>query len=147
LGAGGLRNTTRSRSKGSLHSYNLYFRFFADDTPIRVFKNQKQEGIPFPDQFPMHTEATIWTADWAGGPVKWKNGPFKAQYEGFEINGCPSSSGFEGCRSPSLPWNQVHELKDVQIEAYTEARKNYVIYDYCSDPNRKPANPKECENV
>lgn len=134
------------------HTYKILWNpssimFFVDDIPIRVFKNRKQEGIPFPDQFPMHIEATLWAAAWAGGPVNWKNGPFKAQYEGFAIHGCPSSSGFKGCGSPNLPWNKVHGLSPKQMEAYNGIKKNFIVYDYCSDPKRQPVNPKECQDL
>ncbi|GMH20410.1 hypothetical protein Nepgr_022251 [Nepenthes gracilis] len=121
--------------------------YFVDDIPIRVFKNSTKYGLPYPSQ-PMHIEATMWNAEgWAGGPVNWSNGPFKAQYEGFGIHGCGSGYGPLGCAAPVLPWNRkgLHQLSEEQQRAYQQVKKKYVFYDYCYDKKRRPEFPIECK--
>lgn len=82
------------------HTYKILWNehqivFYVDDVPIRVMKNRTNEGITYPSQ-PMQVEGSIWDGDsWAtdGGRTKtnWSNGPFKAYFQGFLINGCPSN--------------------------------------------------------
>ncbi|KAL9239114.1 hypothetical protein vseg_013464 [Gypsophila vaccaria] len=132
------------------HTYHILWNsysiiFFVDNTPIRVFKNNKMVGIPFLERA-MHIEATLWTADWAGAPVQWSYGPFKAQYKNFGIDGCPSSDGPVQCESPGLKWSKYHGLNDSEIGAYKQIKKQFLTYDYCTDPQRQPAIPKECED-
>lgn len=52
-----------------------------DDTPIRIYKNNKDLGVPFPDQQAMSVFASLWNGEeWAtqNGAIKlnWSNAPF-----------------------------------------------------------------------
>ncbi|GAB2282062.1 hypothetical protein Dimus_016620 [Dionaea muscipula] len=121
--------------------------FYIDGIPIRVFKNGNSDELPFLRQ-PLRIHATIWDgSNWAGGPIDWSKGPFKAQYEGFGINGCPSSNGPQTCASPALPWNKNHGLSPKQQREYQKFKSNYMFYDYCNDNTRKPAYPRECHSI
>uniref|UniRef100_A0A7N2MM49 GH16 domain-containing protein n=1 Tax=Quercus lobata TaxID=97700 RepID=A0A7N2MM49_QUELO len=74
-------------------------RFYVDNVPIRVFKNNKNIGVNYPSQ-PMHIEASLWDGDsWAtdGGQTKinWTHAPFNAHYQGFGIAGCPVQNSLD----------------------------------------------------
>ncbi|GAB2282064.1 hypothetical protein Dimus_016622 [Dionaea muscipula] len=125
----------------------IHLWFCIDGIPIRIFKNGNSDGLPFLRQ-PLRIQAMIRDgSNWAGGPIDWSKGPFKAQYEGFGINGCPSSNGPQTCASPALPWNKNHGLSPQQQREYQKFKSNYMFYDYCNDNTRKPAYPRECNSV
>lgn len=128
------------------------FRFFADETPIRVFKNLASRGVEYPSQA-MRIIASLWDGeDWAtdGGQAKtnWSQAPFTAQFRGFAVDGCisPPGSSAGSCSSPGLWWNAAsfRELNSSQNTAYQNVRKKYMTYDYCSDKQRFPVLPPEC---
>lgn len=123
-------------------------RFFIDDTPIRVFKNYTNLGVPYPRQ-PMRIEATLWNGDWASPQkINWAYAPFRALYQGFDISGCSTqSSNVEECYKSNYWWNNRNywELNPTQKQAYENVRKKYMNYDYCNDKPRFPFGlPKEC---
>ncbi|OMO98401.1 Glycoside hydrolase, family 16 [Corchorus olitorius] len=125
-------------------------RLFVDETPIRVFKNNSNIGIDYPSQ-PMEVQGTIWKGDWAahGKPVDWDSAPFKANYQGFGIDGCQAlSPNDEKCQSPDLAWNgeKFWDLDPNQRKAYEDVRSKYLKYDYCSDRARYPTVLPECQN-
>ncbi|KAF5936016.1 hypothetical protein HYC85_027145 [Camellia sinensis] len=69
---------------------------FCDEYPIRVFKNNRRDGVGFLTQ-PMQLMATIWDEDsWAtnGGKTKiiWAHAPFISHFRGFAIDECPYDS-------------------------------------------------------
>ncbi|CAL5399077.1 unnamed protein product [Camellia sinensis] len=78
--------------------------YFVDEYPIRVFKNNRRDGVGFPTQ-PMQLMATIWNGDsWPtnGGKTKiiWAHAPFISHVRGFSIDGCPyDSSHRKSCNS------------------------------------------------
>ncbi|KAF7119446.1 hypothetical protein RHSIM_Rhsim13G0046700 [Rhododendron simsii] len=139
------------------HDYKVLWNqhlivFYADDIPFRVFKNNANIGVSYPTQ-PMQIEASLWDGDsWAtdGGQTKtnWSQAPFKAHFQGFNIDGCPSSSTTtQGqCYSSNFWWNQEKywKLDSNQQKAYENVRNNYMTYDYCSDRPRYPKPPAEC---
>nr|POF01921.1 gpi transamidase component pig-t [Quercus suber] len=93
--------------------FNLVYnyRFYVDNVPIRVFKNNKNIGVDYPSQ-PMHIEASLWDGDsWAtdGGQTKinWTHAPFNAHYQGFGIAGClvQNSLDIQQCYSSKYWWN------------------------------------------
>ncbi|KAL4649976.1 hypothetical protein ACB092_01G052600 [Castanea dentata] len=96
------------------HNYQILWNqhqvvWFVDDTPIRVFKNNKKIGVGYPAQS-MQIEATIWNGSWAGEP-NWSQAPFQAHYQGFGIDGCLAQNhtiGFSDCSSPTFSWNGVN---------------------------------------
>ncbi|XWS14001.1 hypothetical protein CRYUN_Cryun36dG0086800 [Craigia yunnanensis] len=124
------------------HTYKILWNerqivLFVDETPIRVFKNNTNIGVDYPSQ-PMQVQGTIWKGDWAanGKPVNWSSAPFKANYQGFGIDGCQTQiANAQECHSPDLFWNgeQFWELDPNQRKAYENVRNKYLKYDYCSD--------------
>ncbi|CAO2831401.1 unnamed protein product [Amaranthus hypochondriacus] len=129
----------------NFHTYTILWNpqlimFKIDQTPIRVFRNYENEGIPFfPKVQPQRIYASLWNADdWAtqGGRVKtdWSKAPFSAYYRNFNID--TSING--AWRSHDLDANGRMRLRWVQ--------KNYMIYNYCTDWNRFSQNlPPECK--
>lgn len=137
--------------KREVQIYSLLFicRFFIDDTPIRVFNNYTNYGVPYPTQ-PMRIEAALWTADWAtfGHKINWTYAPFVAHYQGFDISGCSAqNSDVEECYSSNHWWNNMEywNLNSTQQKAYENVRKKYMNYDYCDDKAMYPSGlPREC---
>ena len=125
-----------------------YTRFYVDDIPIRVFKNNSNIGVDYPSQ-PMQIEGSLWNGEsWAtdGGQTKtnWSCAPFRTHFQGFRIDGCPSD--YSNCHSSNLWWNQKKfwKLDSTQQKAHENVRNKYMNYDYCSDTNRFAVRPKEC---
>lgn len=84
--------------------FNWVFRFFVDNIPIRVFKNNTRLGARYPSQ-EMSVEGSIWNGEsWAssGKKIEWSQAPFQAHYQEFGIYGCPFGAN---CSSESqLYW-------------------------------------------
>jgi xyloglucan:xyloglucosyl transferase len=126
-------------------------RFYVDNTPIRVFKNNRDIGVDYPSQ-PMQIEGSLWDGDsWAtdGGQTKtnWSSAPFKAHLQGFDFGGCAvQNSNIQQCSSPNYWWNTAKywELDSGQQREYENVRNKYMNYDYCSDRHRYPTPPPEC---
>ncbi|XVF32181.1 hypothetical protein REPUB_Repub17cG0059800 [Reevesia pubescens] len=141
------------------HTYQILWNqhqivFYVDDIPIRVFKNNKNIGVGYPSQ-PMKVEASLWDGDsWAtdGGKTKtnWSMSPFQANFQGFDISGCPtiqnSNNNIQECYSPKYWWNSENywKLDSKQQGELENVRKKYMNYDYCSDRPRYPVPPPEC---
>ncbi|XP_010241425.1 PREDICTED: xyloglucan endotransglucosylase/hydrolase protein 2-like [Nelumbo nucifera] len=138
------------------HTYRVLWNthqivFFVDDTPIRVFRNKAKIGVHYPSQ-PMQVVGSIWDGDsWAtdGGQTKvnWTVAPFKTYFRNFDIDACPSSKLPQLCYSPKFWWNRdkYSNLNSTQQKRYLYVRKNYMVYDYCSDKTRYPVPPPECD--
>ncbi|GAB4838213.1 Xyloglucan endotransglucosylase protein 7 [Ancistrocladus abbreviatus] len=151
------------------HTYSVLWNpqriiFSVDVTPLREFKNMESIGVPFPKSQPMRIYASLWNADdWAtqGGRIKtdWTKAPFTASYGSFSINACKWTSRGSSCtssqssasttstatsRSSINSWmNQ--ELDSTSQERMNWARKNYMIYNYCTDESRfSQGLPPEC---
>ncbi|XP_073290626.1 xyloglucan endotransglucosylase/hydrolase protein 2-like [Primulina huaijiensis] len=138
------------------HSYKILWNqyqivFYVDEIPIRVFKNNTNIGVMYPTQG-MHLEASLWDGDsWAtdGGQTKtnWSNSPFTANFQGFNIVGCPATSTSAHCYSSKYYWwnhKKFWTLDHHQRKAYEHVRKKYMNYDYCADRPRYPKPPPEC---
>lgn len=131
----------------------IFFRFFIDDIPIRVFKNNTRIGVPYPTQA-MQIEASLWNGDsWAtdGGRTKtnWSNSPFVARFQDFNVGGCTlseSSADVQKCYGSDYWWNESKywKLDHKKMKKYEQVREKYMNYDYCSDRNRHPITPTEC---
>ncbi|KAL9670922.1 hypothetical protein QQ045_008484 [Rhodiola kirilowii] len=132
------------------HKYQILWNqnhivFFIDDSPIRVFNNYKHMGVKFPSQ-QMHIEGTIWDGHvWAspdGREINWTLTPsFHAQYQWFDIYACQyDTSNVQRCYnySPDLWWNgqTFSSLNDKQMRDLANFRRQYLTYDYCTDPSR-----------
>lgn len=141
----------------------LCFSFSVDGTPIREFKNQESNGVPFPKNQPMRIYSSLWNADdWAtrGGLIKtdWSIAPFTASYRNFNANNaCVSSNGVSSCSSSSSPNSSSsastsnawlsEELDLTRQERLRWVQKNYMIYNYCTDTKRFPQGlPTECKS-
>ncbi|MBA0568858.1 hypothetical protein Golob_006325 [Gossypium lobatum] len=132
----------------------LQNRFFVDEVPIRVFKNNGDEKNDFfPNEKPMYLFSSIWNADeWAtrGGLEKtdWKRAPFVSSYKDFSVEGCQWEDPYPACVSTTTKnwWDQYKawHLSDSQKMDYAWVQRNLVIYDYCKDNERYPKLPGEC---
>lgn len=112
-------------------------RFYVDGTPIRAFRNLERRGVPYLKSQPMRLYASLWDAEeWAtrGGLVKtdWSQAPFAASFRGFAVD-----------TSRGSWWTQ--SLDSAATQKMQWVRKNYMIYNYCTDYNRFPQGfPPEC---
>lgn len=130
-----------------------FCRFYVDTTPVRVFKNSEDLGVPFPNSQGVGIYASLWDGSkWAtqGGKVglDWNASPFVASFQGFgvdscevtgyNVNACKYAQGkwWDGPEFQSLTPNQIGQLKSV--------RYNHIVYDYCTDKQRFPTTPAEC---
>ncbi|XAR58732.1 Xyloglucan:xyloglucosyl transferase [Bertholletia excelsa] len=135
------------------HTYQILWNqhqivFYVDGIPVRVYKNSTNMGVNYPSQA-MRIEASLWDgSSWAtdGGQTKinWTHSPFKAHFQGFSVDGCPSSS--QDCLSSKYWWNgeRFWRLEPPQQEGYENVRGMYLTYDYCLDRPRYPTPPPEC---
>eukprot|EP01018_Ginkgo_biloba_P006632 Gb_21649 [translate_table: standard] len=140
------------------HTYSVFWNlyhiiFYVDSVPIRVYKNHADKGIPFPRRQPMGIYASLWNGDsWAtrGGLVKvdWEKAPFIASFRNFKADACVWNGNPRFCRAASSTnwWNKrrYSTLDATQRRLLKWARKNYLIYDYCTDTRRFKTLPKEC---
>ncbi|XP_054821967.1 xyloglucan endotransglucosylase/hydrolase 2-like [Prosopis cineraria] len=136
----------------NFHKYSIIWKpqhiiFLVDDIPIRVFKNEEAEGVPFPKNQAMRMHSSLWNADdWAtrGGLVKtdWSKAPFTAYYRNFKMSSSSSSdSSFSGSKVQSK-----NELDANGRRRLRWAQKYFMIYNYCTDLNRFPQGlPPECK--
>ncbi|XP_058114276.1 xyloglucan endotransglucosylase/hydrolase protein 2-like [Magnolia sinica] len=140
----------------NFHTYKILWNpyqlvFFVDNIPIRVFANKTNIGVGYPSK-PMQVLASLWDAeDWAtdGGQAKtnWTCAPFKANFQGFNVDGCKSyDPNISPCYSSSLWWNSAEHMRlsPAQQILYEYVKKRYITYDYCSDKPRFPTPPPEC---
>ncbi|KAK6137149.1 hypothetical protein DH2020_029113 [Rehmannia glutinosa] len=126
------------------HTYEFLWNsrqivFIVDKIPIRVFKNNLAQGVPYPTKA-MHIEGSIWNADWAGA-VDWTQAPFIAQYKDFDFYACQAQAGKDvsGCASEQYFWNRQSywELNAEQKQQMDHYRELYMSYDYCSKPSTR----------
>ncbi|MCO5577063.1 hypothetical protein L7F22_030885 [Adiantum nelumboides] len=133
------------------HAYSFswtpnHILFTVDDVPIRVFKNLEKQGVPYLNTQAMGIYSSIWNGDeWAtqGGRIKidWADAPFITSYQGFNVDACDVEV-FE-CKNFSSSWSQP-SLTLSQLANLEKIKKNYIVYDYCSDTSRYEIAPIEC---
>lgn len=143
------------------HEYSVLWNqkqivFYVDDTPIRVFKNNKQSlGIDYPDSQPVGIYSTIWNGEnWAtnDGWVKlnWTHAPFVATYEKFNVDACLVVNGntapcIQTAQSNNWWEQSAHQTLGVhEVDQLNWIRKFYLVYNYCTDRGRNPTPPAEC---
>ncbi|XP_057828320.1 xyloglucan endotransglucosylase/hydrolase 2 [Cryptomeria japonica] len=124
------------------HSYGVlwtpqHILFMVDGVPIRVFKNNKAVGVPYPESQAMGVYSSLWNGDsWAtqGGLVKidWSHAPFVAAYRNFQAHNSFNER------------YQTDMLSPAEKKKLWWVKKNYMIYDYCNDKQRYPVPPPEC---
>ncbi|GLJ57646.1 hypothetical protein SUGI_1357790 [Cryptomeria japonica] len=121
-------------------------RFSLDGTPVRVFKNNENVGVAYPKNQGMRIYSSLWnTDDWAtrGGLVKidWSKALFVASYQSFNAQVCSTSSS--DCSANA--WYNQAALDSGEQQQLEWVRKNYMVYDYCSDTKSFPLGlPTEC---
>ncbi|XP_008799440.2 probable xyloglucan endotransglucosylase/hydrolase protein 23 [Phoenix dactylifera] len=145
------------------HTYSVLWNplnviILVDGIPIRVFKNNEAIGVPFPEKQPMRLYSSLWDAEnWAtrGGLVKtdWSKAPFTASFRNFQANACIWSSGKSSCgrrTTTAGSGSTGNGWFDQELDAASQkwvrwARKNYMVYNYCTDVKRFPQGlPPEC---
>ena len=142
------------------HEYSVLWNkrqivFYVDDTPIRIFKNNKQRlGMAYPDSQPMRIFTSIWNGEnWAtnNGWVKlnWTHAPFIATYEKFNVDACVAwNNDGESCIAAENNWweeTEYETLDNSEEDRLKWVSENFIIYNYCTDQSRNPKQPAECE--
>ncbi|KAL2610104.1 hypothetical protein R1flu_028677 [Riccia fluitans] len=144
---------------GFLWNQNLIL-FLVDNRVIRVFYNQKNLGLLYPDYQPMYIYSSIFDGDsWAtrGGreKINWAGQPFEASYTAFDVaSSCQvkNSTGFTDIHNC---YNKLYRswygqapnlaLGQTQINDLRWIRSQFLIYDYCTDLARWNGSvPLEC---
>lgn len=134
-------------------SFLLYCRFYVDNTPIRVYKNNKDIGVPYPDSKPVGIYSTIWNGEnWATNDgwtkLNWTYSPFVVNFESFDVDACLVQNGdTASCVAQTNSWwaqSAYQTLGAVQIIELDWVRQNYLLYDYCGDRKRFPVAAPEC---
>lgn len=140
----------------AFHEYSVLWNrqqivFYVDRTPIRVFKNVK--GMAYPDSQPVGIYSTIWNGqNWAtnNGWVKlnWSHAPFAVTYEKFHVDACLASNGVNrDCIAARNDWWEhvrYHRLGVWGARRLEWVKKNFLVYNYCTDTGRNPTPPAEC---
>ncbi|GFQ00649.1 putative xyloglucan endotransglucosylase/hydrolase protein 1 [Phtheirospermum japonicum] len=118
--------------------------FYVDKIPVRVFKNNTQNGANYP-KLPMYIHGSLWNASQWLGPTDWSKGPFYASYRGFGVRyGCSTTAKpnpQQDCASLRYPWNNW-QLSAKEEKMYELIKKRYIVYDYCKSGSGK--NFPEC---
>ncbi|KAK9279889.1 hypothetical protein L1049_013572 [Liquidambar formosana] len=119
--------------------------FLVDDVPIRRYP--RKSDATFPSR-PMWLYGSIWDASsWATEDGKYKADysyqPFIGRYKSFKQVGC-TTDGPASCRPPSVSPSSSSGLSQQQYSAMDWVQKNYLVYDYCSDPKRDHSQIPEC---
>lgn len=95
----------------------------------------------------MWVYGSIWDASsWATENGKYKADyhyqPFIGRYANFKVKGC--SPDATSCKAPSVSTRNSGGLTGQQNAAMEWVQSNYLVYDYCSDPNRDHSQTPEC---
>jgi xyloglucan:xyloglucosyl transferase len=141
------------------HNYGVLWNkkqiiFTVDNKPIRVFKNQEDIGLAYPNSKPMGLYASLWNGDqWAtqGGLVKlnWTHAPFVVSFKEFStLDGCVvTDNDISPCTATTSHWWEASAYQTIdrnQAEQILWVKENYEVYDYCTDTERYPTEPVEC---
>ncbi|VVB04960.1 unnamed protein product [Arabis nemorensis] len=130
------------------HSYRLLWNphqivFYVDDTPIRVYR--KNPDIYYPSVQTMFIMGSVQNRS----IIDPKQTPYTAKFQASKLEGCVTTFfGIEKCTGPTFWWNRKEnwQLSSRERKLYTNARKVYLDYDYCSDRKRYPKVPQECRS-
>lgn len=125
------------------HNYSILWNpqqiaIFVDGLPIRVFANNENIGVPYPNEQAMRVFSSIWNGDqWAtqGGRVKidWSSSPFVASYMNFNADVCERNVNGSTSQCWATNWWNQNSLNYAQQGQLQWVRSNYLIYDYCKD--------------
>ncbi|GFQ00650.1 xyloglucan endotransglucosylase/hydrolase protein 2 [Phtheirospermum japonicum] len=108
--------------------------FYVDKIPVRVFENNTYSGAKYPN-LPMYVHGSLWNASQWLGPTDWSQGPFYANYRGFEVYGCTRSNAQNCERSWKAPHYRKLSAEEQRIYETTKAK--YMTYDYCKSNSGK----------
>ncbi|KAG8043377.1 hypothetical protein GUJ93_ZPchr0458g22851 [Zizania palustris] len=137
------------------HTYSIVWNpkhilILVDGKAIRDFKNNEDQGVPFPTWQSMRTFGSLWSAeDWAtqGGRIKtdWSLAPFVGYYRNYNATWCRPSPGVAWCGDEPKSSTRF-DLDQKTLADLQWARANQMIYNYCTDAVRFNATtlPKEC---
>nr|ABK30788.1 xyloglucan endotransglycosylase 1 [Litchi chinensis] len=119
--------------------------FLADDVPIRRYPRKSDATFPLR---PMYLYGSIWDASsWATEDGKYKADyqyqPFVGRYKNFKLGGCTADAP-ASCTPPSASPSGSGGLSQQQIAAMQWVQRNYLVYNYCSDPKRDHTLVPEC---
>ncbi|XP_021749044.1 probable xyloglucan endotransglucosylase/hydrolase protein 16 [Chenopodium quinoa] len=143
----------------NFHTYSIVWNsklimFMVDETPLRVFRNHEDIGVPFPKNQPTRMFSSLWNADdWAtqGGLVKtdWSKAPFTAYYRNFNIDSAtPRTAATMSTNGKTTlgAW-RTHDLNAWGRRRLRWVQKYFMIYDYCADMKRfSQGYPAECKH-
>ncbi|KAK3123037.1 hypothetical protein QOZ80_8AG0622790 [Eleusine coracana subsp. coracana] len=136
------------------HTYSIvwnpkHITILVDGVPIRDYKNDPVNKMPFPTWQHMRLHGTIWNADdWAtqGGRVKtdWTQSPFFAYYRNLLVRPCVPSPGIPWCGAEPAESTRFEE--DLDLEALRQSKAKHLLYDYCRDLRKSGDKelPNEC---
>ncbi|KAL2924059.1 putative xyloglucan endotransglucosylase/hydrolase protein 16 [Bienertia sinuspersici] len=135
---------------GREQQFHLWF--LVDETPLRVFRNHEDIGVPFPKNQPMKMYSSLWNADdWAtqGGLVKtdWSKAPFTAYYRNFNIDSnAPNAATLSTNGKKTRGAWRTRDLNAWGRRRLRWVQKYFMIYDYCADSKRFTQGvPAECK--
>lgn len=144
----------------AFHTYSVLWDaqkiiFLVDGSPIRVFHNSEDLGVPYPNKQAMKVYSSLWNGeDWAtrGGLVKtdWTKAPFVATHRNFNVQSCNAASSSCSLISSTqttqiLVSTQQQQQQQMLQKRLRWLRKNFMIYNYCTDSKRFPnGSPEEC---
>ncbi|CAJ2660772.1 unnamed protein product [Trifolium pratense] len=134
------------------HNYAILWKpseiiFLVDDVPIRRYPRKSDSTFP---SRPMYVYGSIWDASpWATENGKYKADynyqPFIGKYKNFKLQGCTIDSTSSSCRPPSVsPSGYGGKLSPQQNTAMQWVQNNYLVYNYCHDPQRDHTLTPEC---
>nr|QKX95859.1 xyloglucan endo-transglycoylase/hydrolase I [Equisetum fluviatile] len=139
------------------HTYSVswnpqHILFLVDGIPIRRYANKESLGVAFPNNEAMGVYSTLWNGDsWAtrGGldKIDWTQAPFLASYRNFSASSaCVVNRNVHKCKQlwAHSKSNSDQQLQQEQHQSLDWVKKNFMIYDYCTDAQRNPTPPPEC---
>lgn len=129
------------------------YRIFCGWCSYKIAQEQNRCRSWLPIVAANASTGTLWNGEsWAtdGGQTKtnWSYAPFKANFQGFDIDGCSvQGSDIQPCFSTDHWWNgEKYWNLDLPNKRHMRMCKGIIIYDYCSDTNKSPTPPSECPN-
>lgn len=137
------------------HTYSILWNpkhilILVDGVAIRDFKNNEDQGVPFPTWQSMRMYGSLWSAeDWAtqGGRIKtdWSQAPFVSYYRNYNVTWCQPSPGVAWCGDEPASSTRF-DLDQQTLADLQWVRESHMIYNYCTDDVRfnDTTRPKEC---